>query len=101
LFSPDRIYTDKTDLRRCTAWAGAPIRWYAESCGGETVFCEEMGLEEFCEQYQRNNCLIIRKSLHAPSASAWFIRRKLTLIAGGKSPTRNSAGRDPQPPDRR
>lgn len=86
LFNPDLIRNEPKNLRNSTGCGESRIRWSAESRSGEVVRCEEMSLQEFCEQYQRNNCRIIRQPLPARSGkSVWIIRRKFKLLDGGKA----------------
>jgi hypothetical protein len=85
LFNPDLICTKPEDLQKRVRSGDGRIKWFAESGGGDIVFCEGMSLEEFCVQYQRNNCLFTPEpALSRFGLPAWIIKRRFKVIDGGK-----------------
>jgi len=61
------------------------IHWYAHNDRGEMVVCVGMDLQEFYEQYQKGNIILEEKPQLSPfGGAARFIRKKFTLMPGGK-----------------
>lgn len=85
LFRPDKIVEASPGMHPEDVLPGAKIQWYAKNDRGEMVVCLGMNLQEFYEQYQKGNTTMDEKpQLSAFGGAARFIRKKFTVMPGGK-----------------
>ena len=85
LFRPNNIVEVSSRMHSANPPVDEKIRWYARNDRGEMVICLGMSLEEFYEQYQKGNTIVDEKpQLSAFGMPARFIRKKFTLMSGGK-----------------